>query len=90
VGNTWWPLFAGEEIGEGLGTSRRASAAAAVAEFGTDLGSGGHDLDRGKSTVRARRQRRQERTDERNARRETGHIPGSKNAGRDNSTPHRN
>jgi len=23
-GNTWWALFAGEEIGEGLGTGDRA------------------------------------------------------------------
>jgi len=48
-GNTWWALFAGEEIGERLGgTWRRAAAAAAaatVAEFGPDLGRGRHDLD---------------------------------------------
>ena len=28
-GNTWWALFVGEEIGEGLGTLRRAAAAVA-------------------------------------------------------------
>ena len=28
-GNTWWALFAGEEIGEGLGTLRRVAAAIA-------------------------------------------------------------
>ena len=27
-GNTWWVLFAGEEIGKGVGTWRRAAAAA--------------------------------------------------------------
>jgi hypothetical protein len=26
TGNTWWALFASEEIGEGLGTWRRAAA----------------------------------------------------------------
>jgi len=29
TGNTWWALFASEEIGEGLGTWRRAAASVA-------------------------------------------------------------
>ena len=63
-GNTWRALFAGQEIGEGLGTYRRA-AAAAVAQLGPNLGRGRLDLGRGTVAVRDRRRRR---TDDRYAR----------------------
>jgi len=64
-GNTWRALFTGQEIGEGLGTYRRA-AAAEVAQLGPDLGRGRLDLGRGTVAVRDRRRRR--RTDDRYAR----------------------
>jgi len=64
-GNTWRALFAGQEIGEGLGTYRWAAAAAAVAQLGLDLGRGRLDLGRGTVAVRDRRRRR---TDDRYAR----------------------
>lgn len=42
IGNTCWALFAGEEVGEGLGTWCRAAVAGAQAE--PDLGRGKLDL----------------------------------------------